>query len=139
MPTDVLSLRNGVEVAFAEAGAEDEPTILEFLTHLSSLSRERRFFSAAIDLRAEAHRELIGDGCDHHGLLAWSADLTVVGHAIYIRLPGGSRAEVAVFRDAFATVSVAGPDAIEIEIEIEIEFSTSGWRTADARFQPARS
>ena len=178
MPTDVLSLRNGLEVAFAEAGAEDEPAILEFLTHLSAQSRRRRFFGAAIDLRAETHRELLGDGCDHHGLLAWCADLKVVGHAIYIRLPGGSRAEVAVevaddlhhcglatqliirlarhaeaaeitqffaevlpenrdmlavFRDAFATVSVAGPDAIEIE------FPTSDWRTADARFQSARS
>ena len=35
---------------------------------------------------------------------------------------------LAVFRDGFATVSVNGPDAIEIE------FPTSGWREARARF-----
>jgi GNAT superfamily N-acetyltransferase len=36
---------------------------------------------------------------------------------------------LAVFRDAFATVSVNGPDAIEIE------FPTSGWPEAQARFE----
>jgi hypothetical protein len=36
---------------------------------------------------------------------------------------------LAVFRDAFATVSVHGLDAIEIQ------FPTSGWRAAHARFQ----
>jgi GNAT superfamily N-acetyltransferase len=173
-----LRLRNGVCVVLAAARAEDEPAILEFLTHLSALSRQRRFFSAAIDLRAEAHREMTCDGADHHGLLAWSAGVGVVGHAIYVRLPGQSRAEVAVevaddlhhlglatqlvirlarhadareitqffaevlpenrdmlavFRDAFATVSVIGPDAIEIE------FPTSGWSAADTRFQSGSS
>jgi GNAT superfamily N-acetyltransferase len=177
MPTDVC-LRNGLEISLATARAEDEPAILEFLTHLSEQSRRRRFFSAAIDLRAETHRELSGDEADHHGLLAWSTGLGVVGHAIYVRLPRQSRAEVAVevaddlhhlglatqliirlaqyaqareinqffaevlpenrdmlavFRDAFTTVSVAGPDAIEIE------FPTSGWSEADRRLQSARS
>jgi hypothetical protein len=178
LPTDV-HLRNGLPVAFAAACADDEPAILVLLTHLSAQSRQRRFFATAIDLRAETHRELNGgDDADHHGLLAWSAGLGVVGHAIYIRLPGQSRAEVAVevaddlhhlglatqliirlarhaqvreithffaevlpenrdmlavFRDAFATVSVVGPDAIEVE------FPTSGWSEADRRFQSARS
>jgi GNAT superfamily N-acetyltransferase len=36
---------------------------------------------------------------------------------------------LAVFRDAFVTGSVTGPDAIEVE------FSTSGWRAASAHFQ----
>jgi GNAT superfamily N-acetyltransferase len=178
MSIDVLCLPDGLEVTFAEASADDESAILEFLTHLSAQSRRRRFFSAAIDLRAETHRELIDERADHHGILAWSGELGVVGHAIYVRLPRGSRAEVAVevaddlhhrglatqliirlarhaeaheitrffaevlpenrdmlavFRDAFATVSVAGPDTIEIE------FPTSGWRAADTRFQSARS
>jgi GNAT superfamily N-acetyltransferase len=177
LPTDV-HLRNGLPVAFAAARAEDEPAILDFLTHLSEQSRRRRFFATAIDLRAETHRELSGGGADHHGLLAWSPGLGVVGHAIYVRLAGRPRAEVAVevaddlhhlglatqliirlarhaqargitrffaevlpenrdmlavFRDAFTTVSVAGADAIEIE------FPTSGWSEADRRFQPARS
>lgn len=178
MSIDVVCLAGGLEVRFADASADDESAILEFLTHLSAQSRRRRFFSAAIDLRAETHRELIDERADHHGLLAWSGELGVVGHAIYVRLPNGSRAEVAVevaddlhhrglatqliirlarhaeaheitrffaevlpenrdmlavFRDAFATVSVAGPDTIEIE------FPTSGWRAADTRFQSARS
>jgi hypothetical protein len=170
-----LCLRNGLEVVLAPARAEDEPAILEFLTRLSALSRQRRFFSAGVDLRAETHREMTGDEADHHCLLAWSAGVGVVGHAIYFRMPHQSRAEVAVevaddlhhlglatlliiwrawacqiteffadvlpenrdmlavFRDAFATVSVAGPDAIEIE------FPTSGWSAADRRFQSARS
>jgi hypothetical protein len=93
---DDLHLRNGLDVVMAAARAEDELAILEFLARLSALSRQRRFFSAAIDLRAEAHRELTGDDADHHGLLAWSAGVGVVGHAIYVRLPRQSRAEVAV-------------------------------------------
>jgi GNAT superfamily N-acetyltransferase len=178
MSTDVLRLRDGLEVAFAEACADDEAAILEFLSQLSGQSLRRRFFSAAINLRAETHRELIDERADHHGLLAWSGDRGVVGHAIYVRLGRQTRAEVAVevaddlhhrglatqliirlarraeahgitrffaevlpenhdmlavFRDAFATVSVAGRDTIEIE------FPTSGWRAADTRFQSARS
>ncbi len=175
--TENLRLRNGLDVELAVVRAQDEPAILDFLTHLSAQSRRRRFFCAAIDLRAETHREMTGDDADHRALLAWSG-LGVVGHATYIRLPGQSRAEVAVevaddlhhlglatqliirlarhaeargitrffaevlpenrdmlavFQDAFTTASVFGPDAIEIE------FPTSGWRAADARFQPARS
>jgi N-acetylglutamate synthase-like GNAT family acetyltransferase len=171
---DELRLRDGVRVSLRPAGIDDEPAILRFLTHLSAESRRRRFFTAAVDLRAETHRELTVPAADHHGLLAWSADGAVVGHAIYVRMPRATRAEVAVevaddlhhlglatqlvirlaqdaeerhitrffadvlpenrdmlavFRDAFATVSVNGLDAIEIE------FPTSGWRAADARFQ----
>lgn len=175
---DELCLRNGVRVWVRPVHAGDEAAILEFLTHLSAESRRRRFFTAAIDLRAETHRELAIAATDHHGLLAWSADRGVVGHAIYVRAPLATRAEVAVevaddlhhlglatqlvirlaqdaehrqitrffadvlpengdmlavFRDAFATVSVMGLDAIEVE------FPTSGWRAADARFQRARA
>jgi GNAT superfamily N-acetyltransferase len=96
MSIDVVCLSGGLEVRFVDASADDESAILEFLTHLSAQSRRRRFFSAAIDLRAETHRELIDERADHHGLLAWSGELGVVGHAIYVRLPNGSRAEVAV-------------------------------------------
>ncbi len=39
-----------------------------------------------------------------------------------------NRDMLAVFRDGFATISVNGPDAIEIEID------TGGWRAAEARF-----
>jgi GNAT superfamily N-acetyltransferase len=169
-----LHLRNGVRVSLRPVGVDDESEILEFLTNLSAESRRRRFFTAAIDLRAETHRELAVPSADQHGLLARVAGRGVVGHAIYVRLPLAARAEVAVevaddfhhlglatqlvirlaqdaeerhitqffadvlpenndmlavFRDAFATASVHGLDAIEIE------FPTSGWRAAHARFQ----
>jgi N-acetylglutamate synthase-like GNAT family acetyltransferase len=172
-----LCLRGGLRVSLRPASIDDEPAILRFLTQLSAESRRRRFFTAAVDLRAETHRELTVPAVDHHGLLAWLPGRGVVGHAIYVRMPLATRAEVAVevaddlhhlglatqlvirlaqdaeerhitrffadvlpengdmlavFRDAFATVSVNGLDAIEIE------FPTSGWRAADARFQSAR-
>ena len=168
-----LRLRNGLRVSLRPVGADDEPEILEFLANLSAESRRRRFFTAAVDLRAETHREMSGAPADHHGLLARAAGRGVVGHAIYVRLPLALRAEVAVevaddvrrlglatqlmirlaqdaeerhitqffadvlpenkdmlavFRDAFATASVKGLDAIEIQ------FPTSGWRAARARF-----
>ena len=174
---DDVCLRDGLEVSFHPACTDDEPAILEFLTHLSAESRRRRFFTGAIDLRAETHREMTGEVADHHGLLARAPALGVVGHAIYVRVPRTTRAEVAVevaddlhhlglatqlvirlaqhaeahqiarffaevlpenrdmlavFRDAFATVSVNGPDAIEIE------FPTSGWRAAGGHFPSAR-
>lgn len=169
-----LRLRNGLRASLRPVGVDDESEILEFLTNLSAESRRRRFFDAAIDLRAETHRELALPPADQHGLLARIAGRGVVGHAIYVRLPLTTRAEVAVevaddvhhlglatqlmiglaqhaeechithffanvlpenkdmlavFRDAFATVSVHGLDAIEIQ------FPTSGWRAAHARFQ----
>jgi acetate---CoA ligase (ADP-forming) len=171
-------LRNGLKVSFSPVSPDDEPAILEFMTHLSADSRRLRFFSGAIDLRAEAHREVTGDVADHYGLVARAAGLGVVGHAIYVRAPDSARAEVAVevaddlhhlglathlvirlaqfaeerqitrffaevlpenrdmlavFRDGFATVSGAGPDAIEIE------FPTSGWRAANIHFESART
>lgn len=175
---DDLCLRDGLAVSFRPVRVDDEAAILEFLTHLSAESRRRRFFTGAIDLRAETHREMTGEIADHHGLLASVAGRGVVGHAIYVRAPRCTRAEIAVevaddlhhlglatqlvirlaqhaedhditrfyaevlpensdmlavFRDAFATVSVTGPDAIEVE------FPTAGWRAAQAHFQPARS
>lgn len=181
MTADVLAddvcLRDGFDVSFRPVCVDDEAAILEFLTHLSAESRRRRFFTGAVDLRAEAHREMTGEIVDHHGLLASVAGRGVVAHALYVRAPRCTRAEVAVevaddlhhlglatqlvirlaqhaedhditrfyaevlpenrdmlavFRDAFATVSVTGADAIEIE------FPTSGWRAADAHFQSAR-
>lgn len=91
-----LCLRNGLKVSISPVTVADERAILEFMAHLSADSRRRRFFSAAIDLRAEAHREVTGDVADHFGLLARAAGLGVVGHAIYVRVPDSARAEVAV-------------------------------------------
>jgi GNAT superfamily N-acetyltransferase len=93
---DRLRLPNDLMVCFGTVTDEDEPAILAFLSQLSDQSRRFRFFCAAIDLRAEVHREMMGNDGDHHGLLARLPGDRVVGHAIYIRLPGKSRAEVAV-------------------------------------------
>jgi hypothetical protein len=172
--TQELHLRNGLNLRARAVMPEDEPAISNFLTALSIDSRRLRFFTAGVNLRAEAHRGAAGDDADHHGIVAVAADGDVVGHGTFVRAPGSQRAEVAVevaddlhhlglatllmtrlaksaedrqishffaevlpenldmlavFRDAFATVSLNGPDAIEIE------FPTSGWRAAYARFE----
>lgn len=75
---------------------QDEAAIFTFLAGLSLDSRRKRFFTAAVDLRAEAHRGAAGDDVDHHGVLAIAPQREVVGHAIYVRVPGSERAEVAV-------------------------------------------
>ncbi len=171
-----LHLRNGLTVCARSVTPEDEPAVWEFLTGLSIDSRRLRFFTAGVNLRAEAHRGAAGDDADHHGLVALAPGRGVVGHATFVRTPNSQRAEVAVevaddlhhlglatllmirlaeagedrqvshffaevlpenrdmlavFRDAFATVSLNGPEAIEVE------FPTSGWRAAHARFEGA--
>ncbi len=173
-----LLLRDGLKVLVRPVTADDEPAILKFLTGLSIDSRRLRFFTAAVNLAAEAHRGAAGDDSDHHGVLATAAGRGVAGHATFVRAAGSQRAEVAVevaddlhhlglatllmirlaqfaetrlitrfyaevlpenhdmlavFRDAFATVSVHGRDATEIE------FPTSGWRAAHTRFEAAPS
>jgi hypothetical protein len=89
-------LRNGLAVLIRTVTSEDEASIRKFLTSLSLESRCLRFFSAGVNLRAEAHRGAAGDDVDHHGLLAIAPERGVVGHAIYVRMPGAGRAEVAV-------------------------------------------
>jgi GNAT superfamily N-acetyltransferase len=91
-----LRLRNGVTVSVRTVTREDEALIFGFLSCLTDGSRRLRFFSAAVDLRIEAHRGAAGDDSDHHGLLATAPGRGVVGHAIYVRAPHSERAEVAV-------------------------------------------
>lgn len=91
-----FNLPNRLAVSIRTVTSEDEPSILAFLTGLSLESRCLRFFSVGVNLRAEAHRGAAGDDSDHHGLLAIAPDRGVVGHAIYVRVPGSERAEVAV-------------------------------------------
>jgi Acetyltransferase (GNAT) family len=91
-----LHLRNGLTVSVRVVTCDDEALIFKFLATLSVGSRRLRFFSAAIDLRAEAHRGAAGADADHHGVLAVAPEQGVVGHAIYVRLPDSQRAEVAV-------------------------------------------
>lgn len=91
-----LQLRNRLTVSVRAVTGDDEPAIFEFLVGLSIGSRRLRFFSAAADLRAEAHRGAAGDDADHHGIVAIARGRGVVGHAIYVRVPDSGRAEVAV-------------------------------------------
>lgn len=74
----------------------DEAALLEFLAGLSADSRRLRFFTGAADLRAAARLGAAGDDADHHGIVALAAGRGLVGHAIYVRVAGASRAEVAV-------------------------------------------
>jgi GNAT superfamily N-acetyltransferase len=103
----------------------------------------RRFFNAAIYVRlpgmsrAEVGVE-VADDLHHLGLatqliirLARRAEARGITH-FFAEVLAENRDMLAVFRDAFATVSVTGPDAIEIE------FPTSGWRAAQTRFPSAR-
>ena len=89
-------LRGQMDVSIRTVTSEDEPSILEFLTGLCEDARRLRFFSATVDLRAEAHRGAARDDVDHHGVVAIAPDRGVVGHAIYVRVPGSEWAEVAV-------------------------------------------
>jgi GNAT superfamily N-acetyltransferase len=91
-----FNLRNRLAGSIRTVTREDEASILTFLAGLSIGSRRLRFFGTGVDLRAEAHRGAAGDDSDHHGLLAIAPERGVVGHAIYVRVPGSERAEVAV-------------------------------------------
>ena len=91
-----LHLRDGLIVSVRTVTRNDEAAIWRFLADLSIESRRLRFFSAAIDLRAQAHRDAAGDDVDHHGVLAMAPGRRIAGHAIYVRLPHSQRAEVAV-------------------------------------------
>jgi hypothetical protein len=94
--SEELCLRDGLTVSARPVSPDDEAAIWEFLTGLSLDSRRLRFFGVAIDLREQAHRGSAGDDSEHHGVLALAPERGVVGHAVYVRLPGSKRAEVAV-------------------------------------------
>jgi hypothetical protein len=118
--TDELRLRNDLRVSLRPVDADDESAILQFLSHLSAESRRRRFFTVAVDLRAETHRELAVPPADQHGLLAWTADRGVVGHAIYVRAPQATRAEVAVeAADDLHHLGLATPVVIRLAQDAE--------------------
>jgi hypothetical protein len=91
-----LHLRNGLSVSVRPVTTDDEAALLEFLAGLSLHSRGLRFFTTAVDLRAAARLGAAGDDADHHGIVALAPGRGLVGHAIYVRVPGTQRAEVAV-------------------------------------------
>jgi hypothetical protein len=91
-----LCLRDGLAVRVRPVTPDDEDSVWEFLNDLSLDSRRLRFFSAATNLRAQAHLGVAGDDADHHGVLAIAPGRGTVGHAVYVRAPHSERAEVAV-------------------------------------------
>lgn len=95
-PDEELGLRDGLTVSVRTVTPDDEDALWEFLTGLSIDSRRLRFFSAATNLRAQAHLAAAGDDPDHHGVLAIVPGRGPVGHAAYVRVPNSERAEVAV-------------------------------------------
>jgi hypothetical protein len=96
VPVETLRLRNGTTVSVRPVNPDDEDAIFTFLGGLSDGSRRLRFFTAAADLRREAHRGAAGDDAEHHGLVALTPGRGVVGHATYVRFPSCDRAEVGV-------------------------------------------
>jgi hypothetical protein len=95
-PAEELCLRDGLTVSVRTVTPDDEDALWGFLTDLSIDSRRLRFFSAATNLRAQAHLGAASDDPDHHGVLAIVAGRGPVGHAAYVRVPNSERAEVAV-------------------------------------------
>lgn len=96
------------------------------------------FVRAAGSSRAEV-AVAVADDLHHLGLatllmirLVQAAEERHITHCFAEVLPE-NRDMLAVFRDAFATVIVNGPDVTEVE------FPTSGWRAAHARFAAATS
>lgn len=88
-------LRDGSTVAIKRSTPADEGALREFLDGLCLEARRLRFFTGAVDVERAAHESAAGP--DQVGLLALGADGALLGHALYIPLPGpGNRAEVAV-------------------------------------------
>ncbi len=88
-------LRDGSTAHVRPVRPDDEPRLLAFLQGLSEESRTLRFFSPAINLADEAHRESHVDYERQFGLVATvGADERIVGHAMYAA-GNGDRAEVA--------------------------------------------
>jgi acetyl coenzyme A synthetase (ADP forming)-like protein len=97
-PSDVV-LRDGSTVRIRPVVAEDAPGLLTFFRGLSPQSRARRFFSAATDvfLEEEARRQAGVDGGRTFGLLALAGlEERVVGHALYVVVEAGDRAEIGI-------------------------------------------
>lgn len=90
-----IRLRDGSEILVRHVGAGDERPLLAFMQRLSPESRRLRFFSPAYDLESAARWAASADGIDHFGLVAFSSEDQIVGHAACVRMYG-PRAEVAV-------------------------------------------
>jgi acetyl coenzyme A synthetase (ADP forming)-like protein len=95
---DVL-LRDGSTVHVRPVSPDDVPRLLTLFQSLSAESRAFRFFSATTDLflREEARRGADIDSARSFALLALAGlEERVVGHALYVVLVDGDRADIAI-------------------------------------------
>ncbi|MFN8526214.1 MAG: GNAT family N-acetyltransferase [Chloroflexota bacterium] len=90
-------LRDGSIVYLRPIRADDEPLLLALLSSLSSQSRARRFFSAAVDLTEMARRLVASESADEtaFGVMALrGSPASAVGHGMFAEIQPGV-AEVA--------------------------------------------
>jgi GNAT superfamily N-acetyltransferase len=90
------TLRDGRTVAIRRSTPADERALREFLEGLCLEARRLRFFTGAVDVERAAREGVAGP--NQVGLLALGEDGELLGHALFIALPGPGplRAEVAV-------------------------------------------
>ena len=97
-----VELRDGSTVRVRPVRDDDLPGLTAFLRSLSPDAQRFRFFGT-VDLEGAARAMATGGGPEDHGLVALTGvPERVIGHAQYLRDPGGTVAEVAfTVADAF--------------------------------------
>jgi acetyl coenzyme A synthetase (ADP forming)-like protein len=93
-------LRDGSTVHIRPAAHDEDQNLIDFYRSLAAESRRLRFFTGAIDLVAEARRELVDDDA-HVALMATSGPADrIVAHAMYVgSAPGSAEVALAVADD----------------------------------------
>ena len=97
-----VELRDGSTVRVRPVRADDLEGLTGFLEELSPDAQRYRFFGT-VDLEGAARAMATGGGPEDHGLVALTGvPERIIGHAQYMREPGGTVAEVAfTVADAF--------------------------------------
>jgi acetyl coenzyme A synthetase (ADP forming)-like protein len=97
-----IVLRDGSTVRVRAVRRDDEAAMTTFLSGLSDRSRALRFFSAATDMRAQAHRAVQVDGAGAQGLVALRGGAAeIIGHAGYVRDSDASAEVAFAIADAY--------------------------------------
>lgn len=89
-----VELRDGSTVRVRPAVPDDAPALSEFLAGLSIDSRRYRFFGS-VDPEAAARAMATAGPGDHALVAVTGVPPRIIGHAQYLREPGGTAAEVA--------------------------------------------
>ncbi len=97
-----VELRDGSTVRVRPVRADDVDALTTFLRALSPDARRYRFFGS-VNIESAARAMGAGGGPEDHGLVALTGvPQRIIGHAQYMREPGGTVAEVAfAVADAF--------------------------------------